>query len=116
MIVGHFPAVTAIEFFGDNAKPQEEGWTISFRRVARNPMALVEAVEGANVRAILSGHIHRLDQIEALGQTFICAGSVSGAKWLGHDHETPEGFGIFDCRPDGNFEYRYHDYGWNVEV
>jgi hypothetical protein len=79
-------------------------------------MDLVEAIRGANVKAIVSGHIHRLDRIEAMGQTFICAGSVSGDKWRGHDHETPADFGVVDCSPDGQFEYYYHDYGWDAQA
>ena len=46
---------------------------------------------------------------------FICSGSVSGAQWRGPDHGTPEGFGVVDCRPDGNFDYRYHPYGWKAD-
>jgi hypothetical protein len=27
---------------------------------------------------------------------------------------TPEGFGVFDCRPDGSFDFRYESFGWKV--
>ncbi len=27
---------------------------------------------------------------------------------------TPEGFGVFDLRPDGGFDYRYETYGWRA--
>jgi hypothetical protein len=37
--------------------------------------------------------------------------AVSGAKWRGHDHETPEGITVIDCRANGTFDYNYHDYG-----
>lgn len=72
------------------------------------------AIQGANAKAILSSRIHRLDRVEAMGHTFICAGSVSGAQWRGPDHGTPEGFGLIDCRPDGSFDYRYHACGWKT--
>ncbi len=117
LIFGHFPPVSAISFFDDRAKVDEDGdWTLSTQRMSRNPMALIEAVEGANVRAFFSGHIHRLDRIEAKGLTMICAGSVSGAQWRGPQVETQEGYGIIDCRPDGSFDYRYHDYDWMAQA
>jgi hypothetical protein len=114
MIFVHFPPMSAIEFFDGRAKHDNGGWTLSSQRMSRNPMALVEACNGANVKAFLSGHIHRLDRVEAMGLTFICSGSVSGAKWRGHDHETPEGITVIDCHPDGSFEHRYHYYGWDA--
>lgn len=88
--------------------------TLSTTRTTRNLMALIDAIEGANVRAFFSGHIHRLDHTKAKGLTMICAGSVSGAQWRGPQVDTQEGYGIIDCRPDGSFDYRYHDYGWNA--
>lgn len=116
MIFGHFPPMSAIEFFDGRARHEDGEWMLSSQRMSRNPMALVEACRGANVRAFLSGHIHRLDRVEAMGLTFICSGSVSGEKWTGHDHETPEGITIVDCRADGTFDYRYHDYGWDTRA
>jgi 3',5'-cyclic AMP phosphodiesterase CpdA len=114
MIFAHFPAVSAIEFFAGRAEVEDGSWTLATKRVASNPMALVEATSGANVRAVFSGHIHRTDRIEAAGLTFICAGSVSGDKWRGPDHGTPEGFGVVDCRADGTFDYQYVAYGWKA--
>lgn len=114
MIFGHFPPVSAIEFFDGRAKYEEGDWTLSAQRVSRNPMSLVNTVKNSNTKAFFSGHIHRLDYIEAMDQTFICAGSVSGNKWRGHDHDTPEGFAVVDCFEDGSFDYSYYDYGWKA--
>jgi 3',5'-cyclic AMP phosphodiesterase CpdA len=116
MLFGHYPPVTAIEFFNGEAKHNDEQkrWELGYARATRNPMALIEAIGDANVKAFFSGHIHRLDQIEVKGQRLICAGSASGDQWRGPDVDTEEGFAIIDCRPDGSFDYRYHDYGWNA--
>ncbi len=114
ILFGHFPPISAIEFFDGRAKHAEGTWTLSSQRMSRNPWDLVTATEGANVKAFFSGHIHRLDRVEAAGRTFICAGSVSASKWTGHDHETPEGITIVDCHDDGSFNYAYHDYGWEA--
>jgi len=117
LLFGHFPPLSAISFLDGRASVKDGDWTLSTKRMTRNPMALIDtinAVPNANVRAFFSGHIHRLDRIEAKGLTMICAGSVSGAQWRGPQVDTEEGYGIVDCRPDGTFNYRYHDYGWNA--
>ena len=35
-------------------------------------------------------------------------------QWRGPDVDTEEGFAVIDCRPDGTFDYRYHEYGWDA--
>lgn len=114
MLFCHLPPVSAIEFFDGRAKKTAADWTLDYSRVVTNPQALVEAMREGNVRGLLSGHIHRLDRIEAAGQTFICSGSVSGAQWRGPEQETPAGFAVVDCLANGAFAYRYHDYGWKA--
>lgn len=107
----------AIEFFEGEAKHNDEQarWELAYGRATRNLMALVDAIGDANARAFFSGHIHRLDRIEAKGQTLICARSVSGNQWRGPDVDTDEGFAVIDCRSDDTFDYRYHAYGWDVK-
>ncbi len=115
VIAGHFPAVTAADFFDGDAEQGDEAWRLGYGRAAKNPMALIEAIGDANVAAIFSGHIHRLDQIEVRGQTFICAGSVSGDKWRGPDGATPRGISIVDCHEDGQLSFEYRTYGGGEE-
>jgi len=114
MVFGHFPPISAIEFINGRAKVEDGDWRLGIVRMSRNPEALIDAVQGANVRAFFSGHIHRLDRVDVKGLTMICAGSVSGAQWRGPQVDTQEGYGVVDCRPDGSFDYRYHDYGWDA--
>lgn len=115
ILFAHIPCITAIEFMNGEAKAGEKGWELGFKRACRNPMALVDAIGQSNVQAIFSGHIHRLDRIEVKGQTFICAGSVSGDQWRGPDVDTEEGFAIIDCDADGQFDYQYFKYGWDAK-
>ncbi|MCI0748048.1 MAG: metallophosphoesterase [Verrucomicrobia subdivision 3 bacterium] len=113
MVLTHAPVISAVELFSDRAKRTEEALTVPFGRVISNAPALVETAKHGNVRAFISGHLHLVERLELMGHTFICSGSVSGHQWTGPRMGTPEGFGIFDCQPDGTFAFRYEPYGWN---
>lgn len=114
IVISHAPVVSAVELFTDRAKESEAGRVVPYGRVVKDTPALFEAVKGANVRAFLSGHLHLVEDLRFGGHRFICAGSVSGQQWGGPRLETPEGFGVFDCRPDGSFEFAYRDHGWKA--
>jgi 3',5'-cyclic-AMP phosphodiesterase len=71
-------------------------------------------IQTGNVRAVISGHLHLVERIEMMGQTFIGCGSASGHKWTGPRLDTLPGLAIFDCYPDGKFTYTSHDHGWET--
>lgn len=112
IVVTHAPVVSAVELFSDRAKRTDDALAVPFGRVISNASALLDATKQGNVRAFLSGHLHLVERLELLGNTFICSGSVSGHQWTGPRMGTPEGFGVFDCNPDGSFTFQYLDYGW----
>lgn len=112
--VTHAPVVSAVELFSDRAKRTEEALAVPFGRVISNAPELVEAAKQGNVRAFISGHLHLVERLELLGQTFICSGSASGHQWNGPRMGTPEGFGVFDCQADGTFGFRYEPHGWKA--
>jgi len=114
IIVTHAPVVSAVELFSDRAKRTAEALAVPFGRVISNAPELVETAKQSNVRAFVSGHLHLVEQLEFLGQTFICSGSASGHQWNGPRMGTPEGFGVFDCRADGTFDFRYESHGWKA--
>ena len=80
----------------------------------RNPEALLALTARANVRAHLSGHIHRLDRVDTARSTFLSLGAVCGDKWLGPCSNAPAGFTIFDCAADGSLAFGYHDTHWQA--
>jgi predicted MPP superfamily phosphohydrolase len=107
----HIPMVTATEFdHGELFKDQE--WRINNAFVCGDAAQRLDLYKSYNVRLCLSGHIHERDRIEFKGPTFINDGAVCGSWWKGPHHGVKEGFGVFDCKPDGTFDYRYHEYGW----
>jgi 3',5'-cyclic AMP phosphodiesterase CpdA len=114
--VTHAPVVSAIELFTDRAKRTDVALAVPFGRVIGNGPELVETAKTGNVRAFISGHLHLVERLELLGHSFICSGSVSGHQWNGPRMGTPEGFGVFDCRPDGTFAFHYESHGWNADA
>lgn len=116
MLFGHMPPLSAIEFLDGGASVQNDEWSLSVTRMTRNTQALMDAIEGTNARAFFSGHIHRRDRIDALGLSLIGTGAVSGKWWGGPNGQTPEGYAIIDCYPDGSFDYAYYDYGWQART
>lgn len=116
IVVCHIPPISAEEFLGGKIRAGEDGWSVGYSRVAANPADLVEVLGAGNVKCVLSGHIHHVEHIETHGQTFICGGAVSGNWWQGPLRGCPEGFGIVDCQPGGEYQYRYQDFGWKAEA
>ncbi len=116
IVVTHAPVVSAVELFSDRATRTDAALAVPFGRVISNAPALLDAVKPGNVRAFISGHLHLIERLELMGHTFICSGSVSGHQWNGPRMGTPEGIGVFDCRPDGTFDFRYQSHGWQAKA
>ena len=91
-------------------------------RKGENPKSLVNNASTVrkllgkyNVKLVLSGHGHLCERIELAHfnrTTYIQGGAVCGLWWKGKVSGSPEGYGVVTCKPDGNFEYEYRDYGW----
>jgi hypothetical protein len=79
-----------------------------------NAMPLIELLRANRVRLCVSGHLHMVDRVDFLGISFVCNGSVCGRWWGGPYAQFPEGFGVFDLRPDGTFDYAYETFGWDA--
>jgi 3',5'-cyclic AMP phosphodiesterase CpdA len=114
ILVTHAPVVSAVELFSDRATKSEQSLAVPFGRVISNAPELVETARQGNVRAFISGHLHLVERLDLLGFTFVCSGSVSGHQWTGPRMGTPEGYGVFDCEPDGSFTFHYQAYGWEA--
>jgi 3',5'-cyclic AMP phosphodiesterase CpdA len=116
ILVDHAPFLSAYEAYTDRGIETDKGRTVPYGRVVKNlpEVEKLLADSGANVRGLLSGHLHILEEIVWRGRRFICCGSVSGQQWNGPRFGCPEGFGVFDCKPDGTFDFAYQPYGWKA--
>jgi 3',5'-cyclic-AMP phosphodiesterase len=69
--------------------------------------------EQYNVKMVLQGHVHIIEQMEYAGIQYISSGAVCGDWWRGWRYSFPEGFGVITCT--GNTAtWEYRDFGWEV--
>lgn len=66
-----------------------------------------------NVKLILQGHLHIVEQHSYLGAQMIMSGAVCGNWWAGPRLGHPEGFSVYTVS-NGAVTYRYHPYGWKA--
>jgi 3',5'-cyclic AMP phosphodiesterase CpdA len=68
-----------------------------------------------NLKLVLQGHLHFLEDIYVGGKThFITGGAVSASWWKGPRGIMEEGFVLVKVN-DNNIDWEYIDYGWEVE-
>lgn len=116
MVAMHVPPLTAAEFLTSRPGRDDQAneWRIGFDRMSRNPDQLLEAFAEGDVRCVLSGHLHLVEQLELRGHRFLCLGSVSAQQWMGprEGKGAQEGFAVLDLEPDGRFSWTYQEFGW----
>ncbi len=78
--------------------------------LVRDRDSLLAAFNGYNLKLVLQGHLHWLEDLHIENQVhFITGGSVAGRpSWRGTDHG-PRGFLVFDVRKE-DFDWRYVPY------
>lgn len=90
-------------------------FAMSESSVITNALDVMEILQGYNLRLVLQGHLHMVEEIRYHNTSFITGGAVSGAWWKGPRDGFPEGFIIVDV--NGNdFTWQYETYGWQVET
>jgi len=66
-----------------------------------------------NLKLVLQGHLHYLEQMRVFGTDYITSGAVSAAWWEGPYLNTEEGFILVKVKGE-ELSWEYVDYGWNV--
>jgi 3',5'-cyclic AMP phosphodiesterase CpdA len=104
----HIPLITAYS-------QKYEGSTIanSPSLVVYNSKDVLDLFKGYNLKLVLQGHLHTVEDIYIDGIHFITGGSICGSWWRGPNKNFEEGFMDITFYPD-NFRWRYVDYGWDV--
>jgi 3',5'-cyclic-AMP phosphodiesterase len=79
--------------------------------VTRNGKEVLDLFSKHNLRLVLQGHLHYLEEIKANNIWFITGGAVSSAWWQGKYHDLEEGF-LYLTVEGNDISWKYVDYGW----
>jgi len=105
----HIPFITVVTQLEEGSLEPNRKTT-----VITNAKEVLELFESYNLKLVLQGHLHFLEDIYANGIHFITGGAVSSAWWSGAYNGMEEGFLLI--KVNGNdFEWEYVDYGWQAE-
>lgn len=86
------------------------------KALVANVFEFRKLLEAHNVKLVLSGHGHVLEKIEIGRTRYIQGGAVCGMWWKGPVYGNPEGFGVIECRANGEFTYAYQSFDWKVQA
>jgi 3',5'-cyclic-AMP phosphodiesterase len=116
VLCGHIPSFSVLP--GLNGWNKIDGATIKTPAslVAHNAAALLQvfAETNANVKIVVAGHLHHLEEIQVDGISFVNGGAICGNWWKGKQRGCPEGFLVLELRGDGSFTTDYGSYGWKA--
>jgi 3',5'-cyclic AMP phosphodiesterase CpdA len=105
----HIPFITASTQKYDGSTLPNDSSLVVF-----NSKEVISLFTGYNLKLVLQGHLHTVEDIYIDGIHFITGGAVSGGWWRGPNRGFEEGFVYITFRND-DFRWRYVDYGWNVK-
>lgn len=81
--------------------------------VITNAHEIIDILEQYNVKLVLQGHLHFLEDINYNGIHYLTGGAVSSNWWQGTRYGMEEGF-VQVNMSGNNFSWNYVDFGWNV--
>ncbi|MFO7668134.1 MAG: metallophosphoesterase, partial [Bacteroidales bacterium] len=103
----HIPFITSsTQLTQGSLAANTEGGVIS------NSLEVLSLFLEHNLRLVLQGHLHFLEDIYVQNQIhFITGGAVSGRWWNNQPENLPEGFILLHLRGE-EVDWEYVDYGW----
>lgn len=106
----HIPLITAStqKYYGSTVANDSGTVVVNAKKV----LALFEK---HNLKLVLQGHLHIVEEIMIDGIRFITGGAVSAAWWRGPFRGYEEGFVLVTMQGE-RFSWEYIDYGWDVRV
>jgi 3',5'-cyclic AMP phosphodiesterase CpdA len=113
-IVSHIPILSVCVYFDGDDRLVGNSWNVPDQWMHRDAWSITRIIEPYRVPLLLSGHMHLVDRVEYLGNTYICDGAVCGNFWRGRRQQFKEGYGVIDIYNDGAFQHTYVDYGWRA--
>ena len=106
---------THIPFFSVYGQMQNGPmFALSEGGVITNALEVMKKFDGYNLKIVLQGHLHIVEEIRYRNTSFITGGAVSGAWWKGARDGFPEGFVVVEVNGQ-DFIWHYETYGWQSE-
>ncbi len=107
IISTHIPLVTAYPLFSGNPVGDEIN-----SLVVNDAHEILELFKDHNLRLVLQGHLHVLEDVTIGGIRFITAGAVSANWWEGPLDGMEEGFVLVQIKGE-TIDWEYVDFGWD---
>jgi 3',5'-cyclic-AMP phosphodiesterase len=82
--------------------------------VISNGKDVVDLFKGHNLKLVLQGHLHTVEDIYIDGIHFVTGGAVSAAWWKGPHRGFEEGFMLITAK-NNEISWKYIDYGWTIK-
>lgn len=109
VVVTHIPLISiGSQIMEGPTKPLSKG------SVVTNANDIRKILEQYNVKLVLQGHLHFLEDVEYNGIHYITGGAVSSQWWQGPRYGMEEGFVKVDVTGE-DFDWQYVDFGWEVK-
>lgn len=107
VLVLHIPLLTSLTQFNQGAMAaNSEGLVVN------NSREIIELFKGYNLKLVLQGHLHVLEDNYIKNIHFVTGGAICGKWWKGPNEGTEEGFLHLRFKGD-EFTWKYVDYGWD---
>ena len=109
VISTHIPFITIYnQIYAGSTVPNDSSLVVA------NSKEVLEIFKDHNLKLVLQGHLHTVEDICVDGVHFITGGAVSARWWSGANRGFEEGFVLISVKGD-NFDWQYLDYGWEVK-
>jgi 3',5'-cyclic-AMP phosphodiesterase len=109
VLVTHIPFISSLEqLTSGSMAANKEGLVIS------NSKEVLDLFNGYELRLVLQGHLHFLEDIYAWNTHFITGGAVCAGWWRGPYNHTEEGFLLLHLSRK-KIDWSYIDYGWTPQ-
>lgn len=110
VITTHIPLLTSFaQIRGGGLAQNSRGLVVG------NSKEVLEAFEGHNLKLVLQGHLHIVEEAYINDITFITGGAVCAKWWDGPKEGMEEGYVLLKVKGE-KIDWEYIDYGWEVET
>jgi predicted MPP superfamily phosphohydrolase len=108
VISTHIPFISAFsQKYKGSTVPNDSGL------VVYNSKQVIDMFNNHNLKLVLQGHLHTVEDIHIDGIHFITGGAISSGWWKGPNRGFEEGF-VYLTFSRNDFTWRYVDYGWDA--